>query len=282
MDLIDIYEQYRAQNRKLRAPKTDSHYRIAIRHLTRALGRTPTIEDLSDASIIAMERHMADRSPNTTNAATSRLKALWRWCAQTGIVRTWPSISPLPAPEPYRRAWTVDQVRTLLAATDCFRGDYNGVPRSLWWRTYLLVLWDTGERSGAARALRFDWMTEDGIHVPAAARKGHKSHYYRLSPQTLEAIAAIRNPRRSEIFPWPLSDSSFFLHYRRLLVTAGMEANRKNQSQRMRRTHLTYWLVGGQDPSARAKHASRSTTEKHYIDESLLEHVSPDEVLPEL
>lgn len=161
-------------------------------------------------------------------------------------------------------------------------GTYGGVPRSLWWNAYLRCLWDTGERSGAARAFRFDWLTGDGIHVPAFARKGAKSAFYRLTPPTHEAIERIRSPEREKIFPWLLSDASFFLHYGRLLKAAGLPNDAKSKGQRMRRTHLTYWAIAGKDASARAQHTSRALTEKFYLDETMLPHADPGDVLPPL
>lgn len=194
----------------------------------------------------------------------------------------WPTIDRLPTDEPYRRAWTVDQVRMLLEATTSLKGTYGGVSRTLWWQAYLRCLWDTGERSGATRAFRFDWLTEDGIYVPASVRKGHKSAYYRLMSETRQAIEQIRDPPRPEIFPWLLSDASFYLHYGKLLEAAELPNNGKCKSQRMRRTHLTYWAIGGKDASARAKHTSRDVTERFYLDETMLPQQDPGEVLPPL
>lgn len=282
MKLIDLYEQYRTKNRKLRAASTDLVYRIAIRQLGRALGHEPTIADLTDDNLVLLENHLASRAPATINERTGRIKALWRWYAKQGGIPTWPTIDRLPVPEPYRRAWTVEQVETLLRATASRKGSYGGVSAAQWWRAYLLVLWDTGERSGAARALRFDWLTKDGILVPAEVRKGHKSAFYRLSRETRRSIDEIAQPPRQQIFPWSLSDSSFYLHYGKLLVAAGLPCDRKSKSQRMRRTHLTFWSIGGGDPTARAKHTSRAVTETYYLDESMLPQPDPEQVLPHL
>lgn len=145
-----------------------------------------------------------------------------------------------------------------------------------------LVQWECGERTGAMLALRWEWLTRDGIDIPAAARKGGKGAYYRLSSGLLADLRQFADPRRELIFPWPLSRASFWNHYSKLLIRARLPATRKDKPQRMRRSHLTWWAVGGGDPTTRAKHASSETTRRHYIDERLIEQPDPSQVLPSL
>lgn len=268
--LLAIYETYKTHNRKLRAESTDRVYRIAIRQLSEALGHEASAEDLSDESLRKLELLLHDRSAATINERTGRIKAIWRWYAKRGGVSVWPTLDRLPVNEPYRRAWTVEQVRQLLEATRLMIGHYDQVPATRWWFCFLRILWETGERSGAARSIRFDWITDTGLWIPAEARKGGKSAFYRLSAATFRAIESIRIPIREPLFPWPMSDASFFLHYGKLLKRAGLPHDRKSKAQRMRRTHLTYWAIGGGDPAARAKHTSRDVTERYYLDETML------------
>lgn len=283
MRLIDLYQQYKLSNRRLRSEATDRVYLIAIRQLAAAIGHEPRIADLTDESLRKLEFFLRDRAPPTINERTGRIKALWRWFAKQGGITRWPTLDRLPQGDPYRRAWTVVEVHKLLATTAQMCGKYAGVPASLWWNCFLRMLWDTGERAGATRAMQFDWLTDTGcILVPADARKGRKAAVYQLSASTVSAIDQIRLPPRELLFPWPLSDASFYLHYGRLLLLAGLPNNRKSKAQRMRRTHLTYWCIGGGDPTMRAKHVSRATTDMFYLDETMLPQPHPDDYLPPL
>lgn len=280
--LIETYETYRRGNRRIRATSTDKAYRIALRQFAQAIGHTPTIEDLSDQNLISLERWLEGRSAFTINDRTSRLKALWRWCAQQGLTATWPSLDRLETDDPVRDAWSVDEVRRLLTACTRFPGAYSGVPASRWWYVWHLVQWETGERTGAMRALRWDMLSDRGLSIPGNCRKGRKAAFYRLSAATMQHLGTIRNPCRDLIFPFEYHPASFYNHYRRLLQSAELPTGRKSKPQRMRRTHLTYWAVGGGDPTARAQHTSRAVTDRFYLDQRLLDQPDPNTILPSL
>lgn len=283
MTLTCLFELFAAQNRRLRSDKTRRVYLIALKQFARATGITElSLIDLTDDNLMALEKFLIGRSPYTINERLGRIKTLWRFASARGLVQDSPTLGRLPVEEPYRRAWTVEQVRGLLKACESVAGEYAGVPRSLWWSAWNRLIWETGERCGAMRRLQFDWFEGPLLLVPASARKGEKSQVYRLSRLTIEAIERIREPERLLVFPFLQCESTFFLHYGRLLRAAGLPSGRKCKSQRMRRTHLTYWAIGGGDPTARAKHSSRSVTDTYYLDESLLEQPDPTKYLPEL
>ncbi len=84
-------------------------------------------------------------------------------------------------PEPHRRAWSVEEVRRLLAACDAFTmqgprqeakaTSYDGVPAAKWWRLFHLVAWECGERTGALLELKWAWLSGTGLDVPAEAER---------------------------------------------------------------------------------------------------------------
>jgi hypothetical protein len=86
----------------------------------------------------------------------------------------------------------------------------------------------------------------------------------------------------SLVFPFEYSDTIFHSRFNQLLWLAGLPGGRKNQTQRIRRSHLTYWAVGGGDPTARAQHSSAGVTSKHYLDATLMPHENPEDRLPRL
>lgn len=283
MTLRHIYVTYRDQNRRLRSPSTDRVYRIAINQFAAAIGHEPTIADLTDANLILLEKHLLGRSPYTINERVGRIKAIWRFAAKTGLVGTWPTLSRLDTHDPVKSTWTVEQVRQLIAATARIRGaKYCGVPRSNWWESLLRSLWDTGERIGAMRACQWDWLDGRVLAIPAACRKGNKPAAYVLSSPTLASLDRIRLPARADVWPFMLTDCSFYLHFRALLKLAGLPSGRKDKSQRFRRTHLTLWEVAGYSATARAQHSSRAVTERFYLDVSRLPQLDPTNILPSL
>lgn len=87
----------------------------------------------------------------------------------------------------------------------------------------MLFAWDTAERTGALLNIR--WVDFDYVggtmEAPAEIRKGgRKPMLYRLKPETVMAIEAIREPVRSRVFSW--SEGNFYAHYKQLVNSAGL------------------------------------------------------------
>lgn len=283
MLLTTATDQYLNANRKVKCGKTYEHYRRAIRQYMDAI-RNPhaTIEELSDDGLIAMEKYLGKLSVTTVNERLGRVMAVWRWLCQRGHLRTWPTTKKAPEPEPYRRAWAVEDVRAIMQACHLMPGTYAGIKASDWWRMWHLIQWETGERTGAVLALEWTMLKRGGLDIPATARKGQKAAWYLLSEQLQQQLEEFRLPKRTLILPWDKDIASFYHHYKRLLIAAKLPCDRKCKPQRMRRTHLTYWCLGGEDASLRAKHVDAETTRKHYLDESILGGIDPSQVLPKL
>lgn len=285
--LLNLFERFASGNRAIRHPKTRLHYLRAIRQFGESLGKPATVDDLTDDSLVQFEKSLDGLAVSTINERLRRVKAIWTWCCKKGLKRVWPTIQAQPEPEPHRRAWTVEEVRRLLAACDEFTTQggrsYDGVPAAKWWRLFHLVAWETGERTGALLELKWAWLSDTGLDVPAEARKGRrKSAYYRLSADLLRELSQFRTPEREMVFPWSLSLASFWNHYTRLLKLAGLPHDRKCKPQKLRRSHLTWWAIGGQNATERAKHSDPMTTMKSYLDETLFPQIDPSSVLPSL
>ncbi len=281
MLLTHLYAAYRSQNRKLRAEKTHRAYLVALRQLCHHLGRPATVDDLSDETLLAFERWLTGRSDYTVNERLSRLKAIWRWAARSGIVQKWPTLQPLDLPEPSKPTWSIDDVRRIAAAASRMRRcKYDNVPRSVWWRAWVLALWYTGERPGALRACQWSWLRDDVLSIPASARKGHKAAIYLLPRELSESIGELRPYGNRHIWHFPKSDGTYYAHFGQLLRLAGLPDGRKDKSQRFRRTHLTYWEMAGHDATTRAMHSSRAVTERFYLDRSRLPLPDPSTILP--
>jgi integrase len=283
MLLTDATEQYLSANRKIKCDKTYSHYRLAISQYIAAINKPlAKITDLSDDGLVALEKFLGKRSVTTVNERLGRVMAVWRWLCMKGQLSVWPTTKKAAEPEPFRRAWTVEDVRAILQSCAAQPGHYCGVKASDWWRCWHLLQWETGERTGAMLRLEWDWLRRGGLDIPAEARKGQKAAWYLLSENVISELGKIRPPKRKLLFPWTLTVHSFYNHYARILRCAGLPTDRKCKPQRMRRTHLTYWCLGGEDASLRAKHVDSETTRKHYLDESILGGIDPSKVLPKL
>ncbi len=288
-ELFEILAEYVAATRKVRSAKTVSVYRTSIVQLSKATGIDyPRVSDLSDPALIALERWMESRgrSPATINERTGRIKSLWRFAARKGYCKDWPTADRLPVPEPDRRAWTKSELATLFAAAGVQDGFVGPVPASIWWVSLLRVAWETAERSGALLAMQPQHFSVErgGLDLPAAIRKGRKAAYHPLSPATAGRVAELIGYGCDRIFHWPSSPpfSAYHEAFNQLLRSAGLPTGRRNQLQKIRRTSLTFWVAGGGDATAKATHSDPATTQRHYIDRSLLPMERPEEILPDI
>lgn len=281
LSLRTLFDRYYRPRKLLgRSEKNAYQYFMQLRHLARFLGREPTTDDLDDDTLAAFlqwfidgrDRQLRPRSPETANKARSHLTALWRFAAQVGLVDRWPTIPKIPVPESAPMAWTVEQITLIFNACADARGWLCGIPAADYWIAFHRLLWDTGERSGAMLALRWDWLSRDTLAVPGIVRKANKVAVYVLSPPTLAALERIREPARDLIFPWRLHRSTFYHHYRRLIERAGLSYTRSGP-QKMRRSFASHLEAAGGNATAALQHCNRSVTLKSYIDPRI---VSPE------
>jgi hypothetical protein len=283
MELRKLLDIYIESNRRIQSPQTIRVYRIALKQLKEAIGHEPTTADLTDQSLISLEKHLVGRSAYTINERTGRIKALWRWAVFRGHTRKGPTLARLPVHDPYKRAWTHQEMMQIIrAAKNMSTGPYDGVPADKWWSAWVLVQYETGERTGALLQTRWDWLVDHVLEVPPHARKGRKSAVYRLSDTAVDLLDAMKEPKRVLVWPWPMSPSAYYLHFSKLLKLSGLPDGRKNKGQRIRRTHLTFWQKGGGDATQRAQHTSVGITQRFYLDDTLLDHHDPYRFIPRI
>lgn len=260
-------------------------YAVQIRHLRRFLEREPELSDFHDDTLTRFLGWLGSgRSAATVNKARTHLLALWRFAARKKLVAEYPDVVKIKEPERIPRAWTVEQVKILLAATTLMHGRYGSIPAPDWWQAFLRVLFDSGERASATLAMRWSWIDLDSgrVTIPAEYRKGKvKDASYILRTAAMEALRKIRGPGE-DVFPWPLCRASFFLHFGKLLRRAKLPSDRRSKSQKMRRTFASHLESAGGNATQALQHSSRSVTERSYLDPAIVGRVAPSSLLPEV
>lgn len=283
MNLNELLETFVANNRKIQSPKTISVYRTAIRQLSAALKRDPTLDDLSDETLIVFERWLkaGNRSVYTVNERLGRIKALWRWACKQGMKGKWPSVAKIPEPEPLKPILTLEQVDQLMTHIRSLSGEVSGVRANSYWTAFHLMAWDTAERSGTLLEMEWIYIQSDGtLAVPAIATKDKKNHYFPLSEETLDALDKIREPKRDLIFPW--DSGCFWSRYRELVEDAGLPYIKyKSGPHRIRRTVANIVRNEGGDPSEMLNHTNSAVTRKFYL-AALSRENHPNQKLPKI
>lgn len=150
-----------------------------------------------------------------------------------------------------------------------------------WWYSFHLFIWDTGERTGATLAARWEHFdsVECAIEIPGELRKGgKKTMCYRIKPGTVAAIQAIAHNEK-RIWHWPQSLATFYHAYARLLVAAGLPSDSKSKPQRMRRSFASHLEAAGGNATEALGHSARRVTRESYLDPRICEGDPPNRKL---
>lgn len=271
LTLLDFFTNYfRPLFLRGRSSRTIDLYLISIRSFARFLGREPRVSDLTDDTVNRFLCHFRElpRSPATVNKERANLTALWRFGCRKQFLTVWPDVPRDVMPEVVPIAWLPDELDKLFAQARKMTGWIGGVPAANWWTALLLVCWDTGERITAILSLR--WadidLSEGWAVAPAGSRKGGRSdEAYRLHPDTVIALTAIRYPARTEVFPWPHHPTYIWQRYERLLKMAGLPADRRSKFHRIRRSVGSYIKAAGGDATETLRHRDSRVT-RRYLD----------------
>ncbi len=286
---------YFPRNLRIRSEQTRMQYKYAIREFGMCLGHTATVDDLSDDNVVMFLKWTLEQgvSASTANNRAERIKALWNWLGRRGVVSTFPTANSLDESETVPLAWSKEELMRLFKACDFMERNVGGVPAHLWWRAWLLWLWNTGARFGESQELTWDMVDIDHLLVviPAANRKGRKkTATYRLWPDTIAAMRRVRVQGRATVFKpertktcmsqkfW---SSFYYSQFDKLLKLAGLPGGRRRKTQSMRVSHATWLAASGANATQSLMHSDPATTQKHYLDQRFLIGEAPALFKPE-
>lgn len=268
---------------KIRSDQTKAQYGFAFDNFDAAIGRPATLGDLTEDSILAMISLLQSRglAPKTVNERRGRINAIWSWLAKRGIVKTWPTVGPIPEPRRIPQAWSREQLGTLVDAAFSERGYIGSVPAGMWWGTLHLVAWESGERIGALMQAEWSMLDIPGraMILPAEIRKGGRDDMrHRLTATTVNLLATIKSDREL-IWEWPYDLKYVWLKYRGIRERAGLPTDRKSSFHRIRKSAASWLDAAGGDAATFLGHSSPEVARKSYIDPSVKESPAAADLL---
>ena len=285
MVLSDLLEnEYFPRKRSISSDSTKKHYRITIAHLGLMLGRPATLadldEDVAERFIVWCQNHRK-LARATIHQRRCYLVAFWGWCAKRRMVEKWPTVEPVAVPRHVPEAWTLDELERLMAACRACRGHIGDVRANLWWPSIHAFWFYEGERVSASLSARWADYHDGILMIPAERRKGQsKPAVYDLHPIVRDWLDLIRQPARELIWPWPYDRSRFYQLYRELIESAALPWKPRTGPQKLRRTHATYVLASGGDPTASLMHSSPDVTQRFYLDTRIVRPQPQNRQLP--
>ena len=277
LDHIFIHH-YLPERTAIGSESTVTNYGRSIRKFGMFLERPATPADLTDRNVGKFLRWMVEVEgvkPVTANGYAKQVKALWVWLAKKKIVPTFPTVGKLPEAIVIPDCWTLPELAKLVAACHHATGTIGDHDAQAVWLAFHLILWDSGERTGAMLALEWSWLdwSTGYLAVPGEFRKGRvKSVVYPLKPETLVALKAIAEPRRELVFDMLLPAHRFYRRYPPFIKSAGLPyVKRRSGPQKMRRTFASFIEAAGGNATRALKHTDRRTTETSYLDPRISE-----------
>lgn len=269
MQLQRFFEDHYKPQRLLgKSPRTSTLYKLSIDSFGKTVATVPTLSHLTDANLVKHMQRVVDagRSPATANKDRDQLMTMWRHAHRLNMVDRYPNVPRLKEPERTPRAWMAEEFAMLMKAIESEEGHFCDVPRSLWWKTIVLVCLDTGERITAIRQARWDWFSGEWFNVPAEARKGsRRDRQYRLRDETLGHLLAVHLISPKSPFPWPYCEMYLWTLFGQLLKKAGLPSTRRDKFHKIRRTTGSVAHAAGLDAQEVLDHQYRRTTQR-YID----------------
>lgn len=265
-------------------------FQVTLRNFCRFLQRRATLDDLNDETVC---RYLSDRfskvAPHTAAKDRANILALANFAAKKRFISEFLDLPCISLPDLQPEAWTIEDLQRLFQACRNALGYVDGLPANAWWTALHLFVLDSGERTRATLALRWEWIdrTNGRVRVPAAARKGKcKAMFYQLRPETLVTLNSLWRSDREFVFitKGAFTIDAFYYRYKNLLKRAGLPHGRRFKLQRMRRTFASFLEQAGGDATRALAHTSRRVTERSYLDERLIARPSPssflDKVVP--
>lgn len=244
---------------------------ISIRALEQWAGRTLTLADLSEDLLRRfLTDYRKDHSAATTNSKRCQILALWECAFDEEIldrpprrrkVRRCRNTAPVP------EAWTPEEVGLVISSACQDTTPISGIEAPIWWRSYLLALYDTGERRSALMKVETVDLDIEAASIVIRNTKTGKQRWCRLAADTVAACRRIYDPTRRLVWPWHATREAFDKRLRIILNRAGVRwgRGRGGSLHKLRRTSGTLVEQAGGD-GARHLGNTRAVFVQSYLD----------------
>jgi integrase len=245
------------------------------------LGSVATVEDFTDANLkgYIVHRQQAGMAPATIEREGAKLLTLWRFAAMHALVKP-PTIRMARSSPHIPVAFLKHEVRRLFRAARRARGECGGVPNRIFFPALLGLVWDSGERVGAVRALTRSDIDCKSRWVTFRHRKGQgREMMKRMSRPTRRAMKRLLAIHLAEQPFAHVCLSTKYFHLKSILRDAGLPADRRSMLHRLRRSHASYLKLSGGDAQASLGHSTEAITVRAYYDPRVVASRQPSTLL---
>lgn len=246
----------------------------------------PTLDDLDDI-VVSRFLRWRETTPyrgkiparNSVLKDRTQLVAIWTYASKKKLAGSrgpveWPALPPYRGVERVPRAYTADDVASLIRCaktrSDKYKGPICGLPNAWWWSTRIYVSWLTAERLGAMSALRWAQVDLERCEILflGHTRKGKTRDIVRpINRQAADMLAQQRRKPDDLVWPWDRMPTSIWASLRHLCERAGVTYRGFHG---FRKASISYYHAAGGDGTRLADHDRQSTTRKSYFDPNIV------------
>lgn len=273
------------------APFTIAQHRYDLARLHRHFQRDVLLTECTDELLAAYLKSQLDRgiSTVTMNTLRKRLLALTNFAHECGKIDTRPRVKKLKPHREAPDAWSAEELQRILAtAAKLGRSRQHAFHEGRFWTAYLLVGFQTALRRKTLLALRGkDVDLEAGIlSVPALAMKNRRGQRFRLAPNAVDALRALRTKPEEFLLAWPYGTKYFETRFRYIISKAEVKPSARrtgSTAHKLRRTSATHVaMAGGMTAAMALLGHSASYVSELYVDASKLPASDFTRLLPTL
>lgn len=280
-----LFEKEILPRRPFWDPRTRAEY-VSTVHLWCQITGDPPVRQIDEKTIAGFCTKLMTRrgkngqqlSKNTVRKHLRHLKAMLRILGPRtvrgiGLLRELPLIE---MPRPIHRivtTFTPQEMRSLASASEYFQTTLtHPVPARDWWHSLIVILFNTAWRIGTALSVRWEWINDSWIDVPAEAMKRRDcARRFYLNTASRKALDKIRC-ETGPIFPWHGTVTTLQRWRRRLQRKIGLPEDALHGFHCLRRTALsTIALINPLVAKIVAGHAVQDVLATHYISETVIQ-----------
>lgn len=250
---------------------------ISVRRLDQFAGHHVEVHELSrDLLCRFLLSRLKTCSAFTVKRNRAHLIQLWREAAEDGLVSPPPKIPAIKLPKPVPRAISLDVITRLLTAAGCQTSLMRGTltQSSLFWRAAILFIYDVGVRLTAMLDVERDDIDikQRIVVLRHNSAKTMLGQVLDFSEQTADAINDLMRANGGKlVWKWPYRKRMIWLHFKRLMVEAGLRPENGVAFHALRKSHASYTMLVSDQETARKRmgHTSAVMTER-YIDPRII------------
>ena len=257
-------------------PTALKQYHLTLTRWGEVLGYDPLTDDLQPLKVQAfLTARRTKVSAATIRKDRTHICCLWSYCAKRRMCRSdgqmleFPTVAPIRAPSRIPRAYKAADVSALIRTALDHPGAVCGLPGGLYYGAMLRLAWETAERIGAIRQIRWrDVDLEDRALVfTAETRKGATRDIRRvISPDLAGWLKKLERGQNELVFPWDREPTSLWYELKKIAKVAGVTPRGFHG---LRKSAASYVTLAGGDATRLLDHSNPSITRDHYVDESI-------------